>query len=322
MTLPAKPAKAPRTADVAAIVVAYLSADHLRDGLPALLADPSVARVVVIDNSADSDSRLVCEQLADRAQGRLSYVAGENVGFARGCNRGAAQCTEDFLLFLNPDVLLARAVASLKEPLRDGRAAISAGLLLTPPSGINIKPLASPRTELRRSVLGASRRGRAAPVLEDGRWLRAPQLDGAFLLMTQDIWRQLGGFDEQFELYYEDVDLCRRAASLGGCVAEAGEYFGGHSGGASFERGRSRAYTAMRVSRLRYLRKHFGGAGALCGAVVGVLEWLSRTVSRQPEGRSTRAAGVAAQFRELRRPGSVWVLGPAAERHAAGRNDG
>ena len=316
MTPPSKPAEAPQPADVAAIVVAYLSADHLRQGLPTLLADPSIARVVVVDNSADDDSRLVCEQLAAQADGRLSYLAGANVGFARGCNAGAALCADPFLLFINPDVLLERAIGPLKKPLGDGRAAISAGLLLTPPAGLNIKPLASPRTELRRSFLGASRRGRSAPVLEDGGWLRAPQLDGAFLLMTQEIWKKLGGFDERFELYYEDVDLCRRAAALGGCVADAGDYFGRHSGGASFERGRSRAYLAMRVSRIRYLRKHFGGAGVLCGAVVGLIEWLSRTVSRQPEGGTTRAAAVAVQFRELRRPGSVWVLGPGAERHA------
>ena len=303
-------------ADVAAIVVAYFSADHLRQGLPILLADPSVARVVVIDNSADHDSRLACDELASQAQGRLLYVSADNIGFARGCNLGAALCTEAFLLFVNPDVLLERVIDPLKEPLRTGRAAISAGLLLTPPSGVNIKPLASPRTELRRSVLGASRRGRVTPVMEDGRWLRAPQLDGAFLLMTQDTWGTLGGFDEQFELYYEDVDLCRRAAPLGGCVAAAGDYFGRHCGGASFEHGRSRAYTAMRVSRIRYLRKHFGRTGGGCGALVGLIEWLSRTASRQPEGAGTRAAGVSAQIRELRRPGSVWVLGSGAARDA------
>lgn len=316
MTDTPDPGAPAQRADVAAVVVAYLSAEHLRQGLPRLLADPSVARVVVVDNSTDSASEQVCRELESQAGGRLLYVASANVGFARGCNDGAALCSEPFLLLLNPDVLLDRPIAPLKQPLRDGRAALSAGLLVTPPAGLNIKPLATPRTELRKALVGARRSAHTAPVLEDGRWLRAPQIDGAFLLMHRDTWRALGGFDERFELYYEDVDLCRRALALGGAVVDAGDPFGRHSGGASFERGRSRAYTALRVSRLRYLRKHFGTAGAVCGALVALIEWGSRTLTGQPEGGPTRATGVRAQFRELRRPGSVWVLAADATHRA------
>lgn len=295
--------------DVAVIIVAYRSANHLRRGLPALLRDPSVSRVVVVDNSAERESGDVCSDMSDRyPTGRLLYIASQNIGFARACNAGAALCAEPFLLFANPDVRLFREIGSLRDPLLVGRAAISAGLLVTPPDGTNIKPLASPWSELLRSLVGAQRSYRMSPKLKEDGWVRAPQLDGAFLLLHQDVWQYLGGFDEQFELYYEDVDLCRRSIPIGGCVADSTEPYGEHASGASYKMGRSQAYTAMRVSRVRYLRKHFGKVGTGCAGIVAAVEWLTRGLTRQPEGALARRAGLRAQVTELRQPNSVWVL--------------
>lgn len=295
--------------DVVAVIVAYRSAANLREGIPALLRDPVVTRVVVVDNSADQESRQVCAELA-RSSGRVQYVASPNIGFARGCNLGVRGCDESFLLFVNPDVVLSTTVGPLREPLLAGRAAISAGLLLTPPDGTNLKRLASPGTELRRAVVGARRGSRPVTALEAEHWVRAPQLDGAFLLLHRDTWAALGGFDERFELYYEDVDLCRRAVPLGGSIADTTRPYGRHDAGASFTQSVFPAYTVLRISRVRYLRKHFGFRGGACAAVVAVLEWLSRTVTDQPEGAKVRRVALRAQFEELRRPGSVWALQP------------
>jgi GT2 family glycosyltransferase len=134
------------------------------------------------------------------------------------------------------------------------------------------------------------------------------QLDGALLVVNRHVFWRLGGFDERFELYYEDVDFCRTARTLGGCVISSTTW-GVHEGGASFRSDPWPAFAVLRISRLRYFRKV--GIGLLPGPAhlaLSVLELAARTVTRRPEGHRARWSSLRVQARELRRPGSIWLL--------------
>jgi hypothetical protein len=84
---------------------------------------------------------------------------------------------------------------------------------------------------------------------------------GACLLVRRESLERIGGFDERFFMYCEDVDLCRRLWDLRKPVIYTPEVGCTHAGGASAPRWR--LFRVLVSSRIRYARKHFGLTRAL-----------------------------------------------------------
>lgn len=300
---------------IGVVVVAYASGDGLSDCISSLLADSSVTAVVVVDNSSDVESRLLLER-ATAEDTRLCYVDPHaNLGFAKGCNAGVMEledCTHVF--FVNPDVKVAQPLSPLIECLEASTQAIVAGRLVSPrhPLSINARPLVSLRLELAKALFGTrAYRGEFAKV--EGSPSGAPfvvgQVDGALLGMSIDTYSMLRGFDPQFELYFEDVDICARARPLGGCLFVPAVW-GVHVGGASSSTVSETAYCVGAISRVRYIRKHFGQTPRTTITILSIafIEFLARTLTGQAEGRRARARSLRLQIREVRGPGSVVLL--------------
>jgi hypothetical protein len=287
------------------VVVAYRSCGDLEIGLPPLLQDPSVGDVVVVDNSRDPATA----QLVARSDGRVRYVdPGGNLGFAKACNLGARSTKDPVVTFLNPDVLLVRGLGELVEACSaDGTSILAGGLTAGPEDdvlGNARRPVTLPR-ELGRAVLGS--RASVDHLPRGSTTTAVAQVDGAFLMGRRDFLDALGGFDERFELYFEDVDLCDRARARGAVTMDTRRY-GIHAGGASSRRVAAASYCVFRVSRIRYFRKRAGLPGALGALLVTTLEALVRSATRQPEGLAVRLRALRLAGQEVRRPGSVQVL--------------
>jgi GT2 family glycosyltransferase len=207
--------------DLGVVIVSHDSADDLRVCLASLFrhaGDAQIAVVVSDAGSADGTASLV-------ADFPVAFVAGANEGFARCANRvvdHAAIAGSRYLLFVNPDTeiregtlgaLLARcdalpetAVFSVRQVSPDGQLVWSQARF----------PNAA-RVVAESFVWRAVRRHGQA-------WIDAERYDvetecdwvhGAFFVVRRDVLDALGGFDERFFLYSEEVDLCRRAKKLG-----------------------------------------------------------------------------------------------------------
>jgi GT2 family glycosyltransferase len=291
---------------IGVVVVAYRSAPTIAGCVRSCLADPDVAAVVVVDNSVDAATENAVRQAGGD---RVHYRASPNLGFAVGCNAGAAELPVDvtWVAFVNPDVELERPLSDLVHRPEVATACVVGAHVESPRSpGV---PSARPAVTVWRELVKAASGSRAYAMEPLGdRPVRVDQVSGALLLVRRRDLAQLGGFDERFELYYEDVDLCARAAELGGCVFVPTRW-GRHAGGASAATAGERAYVAGRVSRMRYLRKHRPGVltEAALGAMAG-LEAVTRSLARGAEGRRGRVEGLRAQWREWRVPGSVRAL--------------
>jgi GT2 family glycosyltransferase len=133
---------------------------------------------------------------------------GRNLGFAAGCNRGAAEATGDVLVFLNPDTVVdPRALTRLGDALADPSIGIAMARLrlLDQPELLN-----SGGTVLHVSGLGwAGRYGEPAELLSELEDVAAPS--GAAMAIRRDVFRQLGGFTEELFMYLEDAELGWRA---------------------------------------------------------------------------------------------------------------
>ena len=215
---PPRPRKRAVAAPSLAVVVVNFCQWRNTARLAAQLADSAAfragrAEVVVVDNH--SPGHPVARQL--RRRGITVVRNGANVGFARAVNRGVRVTDAEWILLLNPDVtvppgfldrVLSAAnkagprdgVVGFRLVNRDGSPQASCGEF--PTLAGTARGLASPR---------AVRKGVPLP----GRERRPVDwVTGGCLLARRACLDELGGLDEQFFLYYEDVDLCRRAAQV------------------------------------------------------------------------------------------------------------
>jgi N-acetylglucosaminyl-diphospho-decaprenol L-rhamnosyltransferase len=300
---------------IGVVIVAYASGVLLRECIAGVLMDAMVTTVVVVDNSSDMQSKDVVTDLAVM-DARLRYIDPHvNLGFAAGCNAGVSELREwTHVFFVNPDVTLSRPLSSLLEYLDASDQVIVAGRLCSPrnASGINARPIVSLRRELKKAFLGGRVYKQSWGVrlaMEIDKPYVVGQVDGALLGMSAETYSLLSGFDQQFELYYDDVDICARAKAFGGCLFVP-EAWGTHVGGASSSKVSGLAYCLRTISRARYFRKHFGRSKAtnLMILVVAVAEFITRTLTCQSEGSRARVCSVKLQLREVIWPGSVVLL--------------
>ncbi|HXD89300.1 MAG TPA: glycosyltransferase family 2 protein [Urbifossiella sp.] len=243
-----------------------------------LAARSGLAEIVIVDNHSPFHP-------AARRLKRLSGVTirglSRNQGFARAVNRGCGIGMGDWLLLLNPDVtveegFLDEVQATLdrveaSEPtagvigfrLRnaDGSGQASSGPL--PTLANSLAGLLRPRSRRKCRHQDAASRQRVA-------WIT-----GGCLLVRRDCFKQLGGLDESFFLYYEDVDFCRRAADAGWSVwydpgLEATHHWPLHA-----RRVPAPLRLMTRHALLTYARKHWprwqaGGLAGLLWAEAGL----------------------------------------------------
>lgn len=261
--------------EISIIIVNWNSGPLLGDCLRSIRSFGSkhVGSVVVVDNGSTDDSLEGIEQLCVHDLAIIRNA--QNVGFARACNQGARLATTPYLLFLNPDArLLDSTLAAAREQLSSTQwpfvGIVGAQLL---DSGNRVSRSCSRHPTaigiISRS-LGVDRifRSQSHFLLQwDHSETRiVDQVIGACYLVRTDVFAQLGGFDERFFVYFEEVDFAIRASQQGWKTVYCAEATAFHLGGGTSRQAKpQRLFYSLR-SRLLYARKHFGSLGYMAAA--------------------------------------------------------
>jgi GT2 family glycosyltransferase len=159
-----------------------------------------------------------------RCRGVSLRRCGHNRGFAQAVNEGCRLSQGQWILLLNPDITVSAdfldGVLALTERLaleEPDAGIVGFGLRNSDGSGQHSSgPFPSLAQTLVRLALPRTRR--KYHLWQTRRRRRVPWVTGCCLLLRRDCLDQLGGLDGDFFLYYEDVDLCRRAAASGWAV--------------------------------------------------------------------------------------------------------
>jgi len=228
--------------DVSVIVVMYRSREHIGPCLDAIAGSISDLEVIAVDNASPDDSAGVL--LATHPHARLVRSA-ENLGFAGGVNLGAAVATGHYILLLNPDTVAAPgavdALVAHADQFPDhriyGGRTVDRNGRVDPRSVWGLPSLWSHIT----FATGLSTLFHGTRLFDPeslGSWRRdscreVGAVSGGFLLVDRDLWDQLGGLDEAFFMYGEDIDFALRARAVGArpVLVPAAELF--HDAGAS-----------------------------------------------------------------------------------------
>lgn len=302
--------------DVSIVIVSYNTRDLTLRCLRGLIASrtPEVRfEIVVVDNaSSDGSADAIAEHFPEVRLLRLT----ENVGWGRGVNRGAVGSNADYLLLVNPDTVpVDRPVADLVTFARQQPGhRVYTGRTLHPDGTDDTyscwgRPsLWSHLTFATGLSTALSRHHWANPEglpRYDRRTVReVPAVSGCFLLIERELFNRLGGFDPQFFLYSDDIDLSTRAAALG---ARPVLYPGAaviHVGGASSSSDGQR----MKILRgkVTYVRRHWSPLRSRLGVALLVAGVGLRAAGKTLLG-ADRSRGVdwVAIWRQRR----VWTAG-------------
>jgi len=295
------------------VIVNWNSGSQLAECLQSFTAvardSVDIARVTVVDNSSVDGS---CDSLPGSPPLPLVTIRNpQNRGFAAACNQGAAGSEADFLLFLNPDTRL--LAGALERPARflqspDNGVTGIVGIQLVDEAGHVARNCARMPTpwSLMGNSIGLDRLMPSVfPPLFLSAWAHdetrvVDQVMGAFTFMRRGVFEALGGFDERFFVYFEDLDLALRARARGWNSVYLTSAQAFHRGqGTTASAIGARTYQFSR-SRILFALKYFSGAGAALVIVATlVFEPLARALASITSGRAGSLGDIVRAFARL-----------------------
>jgi GT2 family glycosyltransferase len=260
-------AAAGRGVNLSILIVNYNGRAVLPGCLKSLSTNvPSDHEVIVADNCSTDGSAEMVE--SEYPWVRLVRCA-TNGGFAAGNNAAAGAASGDVLLLLNPDTVLCEnitpalqvfsanpeiGVLTIRALERDGAEQPCVGRFPTPFRLAKLRSLFQP--------VGGDRS--VSPV----DWVQ-----GSFLLTSRENWQALGGLDEGFFMYAEDLDFCKRTRDRGLSVVYVSTVSYVHLGG--FNRFR---FDDLMYGMARYVRKHERGGRRVAASAMLLVGCCARLV--------------------------------------------
>ena len=227
-------------------IVTYGSAVTAIRAVESLRALGPGARVAIHDNTPTPlDLHRVREVVKSLGLAFRAEHCPDNCGFSRGCNALAQSSTSDLLLFLNPDAELVEWPDHLA--VQASRSIV--GPIVEDDRGRPMKTFGQKRTIGEEFLI---RWARIRPRVPAGKGY----VSGAALLVPRDVFAELGGFDESFFMYYEDIDLCVRANHSGIPVGVDSAWIVRHQGGHAAGRDQGTALIRSYESAVHFYSKH------------------------------------------------------------------
>ncbi len=261
---------------VTTITVTYNSSNSINLFLDSVIDNSLVGQIIIIENNS-KDRWITKRRISDYKKNsnykKIEYIENNvNYGFGKSCNMGALRSKESYLLFINPDTQLSKnSISILVKHAIHTNANIIGGKSLTFNGDPHLTVVRKPNFNIglfEFSNLGKlfkTQRGhRDFYYLNNQRIIRAKSdqrvdaLGGAYLMIKQESFNQLNGFDENFFMYLEDVDISIRAKKLGMKVIYCPHSVIKHIGGASSDNKYKIRHQAWFDSRKYYFKKHFG----------------------------------------------------------------
>jgi N-acetylglucosaminyl-diphospho-decaprenol L-rhamnosyltransferase len=276
--------------DLSIVIVSWNVRDYLAACLDSIHANTGdlTYEVVVVDSYSDDGT-------VEMVRSRYAWVKflpqPSNVGFTRGNNIGLGTAQGRYLMLLNPDTeILGDALPRMVSYLDDN-----------PHVGI-----VGPRT-LNSDGTTQSTRRRFPTLLTavfESTWLQgwAPRrvldefyardipddgtadvdwVQGSALMIRRKVYGQIGGLDEQYVMFSEEMDWCKRARSAGWRVVYMGDAVVVHHGGKSTEQTSALKHIHFQNSKLRYFRKFHGPLAALALRVFIVASYAEQILIEQ-----------------------------------------
>ena len=216
------------------------------------LPKPQNKEIIVVDNaSADKSVETIEKEFKDRIKLIKSKV---NLGFGGGNNKGAEAARGDLIVFLNSDTVVKKDIfkSCLDIFNKDKKVGVVSPGLKTEDGhyqafGFGLFPT------FWSIISGAQKK--ELSISKGGNIMEVDWVSGCALMIRKDLFQELGGWDEKYFLYYEDIDLCKRVKNQGYKVLVNLKTDIIHLGGRSLKKNKERKKHYYRSQDL-YFKKH------------------------------------------------------------------
>jgi N-acetylglucosaminyl-diphospho-decaprenol L-rhamnosyltransferase len=196
----------PASPSLAVVVVCHDSADVVTPTLVAVESQLAESDELVVVDNASTDGTV--RTVRSKTPSARVIPCDANLGFGGGCARGAAETSAPLLLFLNPDAVAAPgSLDQLRAAAADHPHWGAWQALVTLPGGTHVNTAGNPVHFLGFAWAGDHDR---SVTNFDGPPREVASASGAALVVRRHAWEAVGGFDERYFLYGEDVDLSLR----------------------------------------------------------------------------------------------------------------
>lgn len=238
---------------ISIIIVHYNTVHLLKKQLAALSVDPDLS-IIIIDNFSTEETTKKVKELAEHHQQHhnvLLITNHNNPGFATSCNQGSSWARSEWLLFLNPDVLI--TPEAVKEMIAAAKREKLDAASPTPTSENYRKPIPTPLSLLAEFT--------PLKYLIKPSHFTQKTLTGGCLLIRKKVLLKIGGWDERFFLWFEDSDLTKRLYDQNYSVGWLNIPHV-HSGGASLKKLSEDNQRYLFFGSMKtYAKKYFGPIG-------------------------------------------------------------
>jgi len=266
--------------DVSIIIVNYKGWKRLAqclDSLNAIEDSRYSLEVIIVDNQSNDGQISLFRQL----YAKFTFILNSgNLGFASGCNLGAANSHGSFLLFLNPDTIItAEAIFLLLEEVRVRKEFSVISCKQVKEDGTNEHHYGKFLTVFTltgwlRAIYHLVYKRRDELYRQTENYIYPDWVSGSVIMISKKSFNGLGGWDEDFWMYFEDVDLCRRALQKNGEIVKLKHATVEHNHGGSSRispQVTALTKTEVNISRHVYISKHETGSKAFCMHAVLIL---------------------------------------------------
>ncbi len=268
--------------------------------------------IIVVDSASEDGS---VELVRERHSTVVLLPQQENVGFTRGNNIGLARARGAFLLLLNPDTEVSPDALAIMLDYMNRRPRVG---ILGPHTLNSDGSHQSTRRRFPTLLTGIFESTwlsawAPASVEQNYRMLdtgndeivEADWVQGSALMLRREVYEDIGGLDEGFAMYSEELDYCRRAKSAAWQVAYHGGAHITHHGGKSSEQAGALKQIHFQSSKLRYFRKHHGYGRYLILRAILLLQFSWQLCLESAKGalghkRDLRAQRVRTYWQVLR----------------------
>ncbi len=288
--------------DVAVIIVNWNAREDLRRCLQSLFSEdrPKAAYSVwVVDNASTDGSAAMAQQEFPEA---IVVANTENTGFSRGNNQAIAASKSRYVFLLNSDAMIKPGALDALVDYADSnpKAGIIGPKVLNPDGTLQFSCRRFPTLGaglFRNTWLGRispNNKYAASYLMADlthDKIRPVDWLSGCAMMIRRDLVDEIGGLDERFYMYCEDVDICKRAWDAGREVVYMPEAVVTHAIGRSSDKNAEKMIVEFHRSWFEYDKKHHPGARPLRRAVVYSGLWLraAMRIARRRHSERLRA---------------------------------
>ena len=231
------------------IIVAYQSKKFLTDCVNSITTHTSGEyEIVIVDNNSGEN----LDEIQNLSTSKIKIIYSQNnAGFGSGVNLGTTQATGDWLCVINPDTRIQGDIHTLSTIDKNTKLI---GLALVNQEN-EIQAYQYGDFPSPKSII--SKRAKKQWQNQTQETITTDWISGGSICIEVKLFRELGGFDDRFFMYYEDIDLCRRAKQIGRDIEWTQQITVWHQEGGSesnIRKTKERYYTAQR----KYIAKYYG----------------------------------------------------------------